>query len=469
MRLIDIVCGPWAIAPQMLLEIQGIYDTHLRGEKINIPDVEARLGRKLDNRHESFQVRDGVAVIPVDGVIAKRMNLLSQISGGASTEMIQRDIEKALADPAVKAIILSIDSPGGTVDGTFELVDYIYQHRGQKPIITFSDGQIASAAYAIGAAADSIWISSDTNMVGSIGVVAAHRDYSRKEQALGIKTTEITSGKYKRMASQYEPLSEEGRADIQAKTDYLYSVFVDTVARNRGVSVETVLTDMADGRVFIGKQNIKAGLVDGVSTLDNLIDQLAAGIIPAKGKNKTKAAAGVVSAKPLAEEVIMTREELQAQHPELVQALLAEGQALASAEHTTVLAAAANEERTRVVALVTAAFGDEPGKKFAAVVERGLSAADLGALGISFAGESAGADVESRKQILDALASSGQQPLGKTEGETKVDASSPIEDRAKAEWDKDGDLRAEFGGKYGAYLAYRKSAEGGRARVLGKK
>lgn len=403
MRLIDIVCGPWAITPEMLIEIQGIYATHVRGEKINIPDIEAKLGRKLDNRHETFQVVDGVAIIPVDGVIAKRMNLFSQISGGASTELIKRDVEQALNDPAIKAIILNVDSPGGTVDGTSELANFIYNSRGSKPIVAFSDGQVASAAYWIASSADSLYISGDTNMIGSIGVVAGHRDISKREEQMGIKTTEITAGKYKHISSQYSALTEEGRADIQDKVDYLYGAFVTDVARNRGTSVEDVVSRMADGRVFTGKQSITAGLVDGVSTLDDLIDQLQK---PQQGTRK--AAAGVVAGKPTVKEQDMNLEKLKADHPDLV------AQIEAAAKQGMVAESSVTEERGRICALVNAAFGEEPGKKFASVVEKGLTADDIQSLGISFVNSTAGdpgLDIESRKEILDALKDGGTKPL----------------------------------------------------------
>lgn len=419
--IIDIVCGPWAIMPDRLIEIQGIYATHLRGEKISIPDVEAKLGRKLDNRYESFQVQDGVAIIPLQGAIAKKMNLFSQISGGASAELVKRDIEQALADPKIKGIILDVDSPGGTVDGTAEVADFIYNSRGSKPILAYSDGMIASAAYWIASACDSIHISSDTNTIGSIGVVAAHRDYSKAEERMGVKTTEITAGKYKRIASQHEPLSDEGRADIQAKLDYLYTAFVNDVARNRGTSVETVLSDMADGRVFIGKQNIENGLVDGVATLDDLIDTITSGQAqpgrkPQPQQKQKKRPAGAAADNQTIEEKIMNKEQLKAQHPELYDALISEGREQAAAENGAKVTEAVTAEQARVVAMVSAAFGEESGTKFGAVVGKGLSADDIKTLGISFSGQSAADDAESRKEILAAL-KEGNKPLGKTAGE----------------------------------------------------
>jgi len=274
MKLLDVLTAPWAIEPAKLLEIQAIYATHLRGDKIDIAAVEAKLGRPLANEPKGYAIQDGVAILPLEGVIAKRANLFSQISGGVSTELVGRDFKAALADPAVHSIILAIDSPGGTVDGTISLADLVAT--SAKPVVTLASGTMASAAYWIGSAANSAYITDATTIVGSIGVVATHTDVSKAQDAQGIKTTEIAAGKYKRIASSYEPLTKEGRQTIQDQVDYTYALFVDAVAKQRGVSADKVLSDMADGRIFIGQQAIDAGLVDGVSTLDALVQQLNA-------------------------------------------------------------------------------------------------------------------------------------------------------------------------------------------------
>lgn len=277
MRLIDIVTAPWAIEPAKLLEMRDIYVTHLRGEKIDLAAVEARLGVPLANEPRPYDVQNGVAIISMSGVLAQKMNLFSRISGGSSTQIIARDLRQAIEDPAVTAVVLAIDSPGGAVSGTQELAQAVRAAADAKPVVAWSDGTMASAAYWIGAAADRVYVSGDTVAVGSIGVVATHVDVSGAEAKAGIRTTEITAGKYKRIASEYAALSAEGRQNIQDKVDYLYGVFVADVAQARGVSVDTVLQDMADGRVFIGRQAIDAGLVDGVSTLDDLVAALSGG------------------------------------------------------------------------------------------------------------------------------------------------------------------------------------------------
>jgi len=315
MKLLDILTSPWCIVPEKLLEIQEIYRTHLRGEKIDIKGIETAVNKKPDENEKSrYDVINGVAVIPIHGVIAKRMNLFTQISGGVSTELLARDIREAIGDPEITGIILDIDSPGGTVDGTQDLAEEIYRAREQKPIVAFSDGMIASAAYWNASAAREIWISNDTVDIGSIGVVASHRDYSKYEEKLGVKTTEVYAGKYKRIYSQYRPLSKEGKQTIQDQVDYIYSVFVNDVARNRGKSVDAVLKNMADGRIFIGKQSIKNGLVDGVSTMADLITRMVAGDVTGSGNQKVPK-----------EVKTMTTKELREEYPNECKAIFAEG------------------------------------------------------------------------------------------------------------------------------------------------
>lgn len=327
MKLLDILTAPWAIEPAKLAEIQAIYATHLRGEKIDLAGVEQRLGRPLANEPKPYDIIDGVAVLPIEGVVAKRANMFMQISGGASMQLIERDLRAALADPAVHSVILSIDSPGGTVDGTQTLANAVRAGRELKPIVTLASGTMASAAYWIGSAASAVYIADATTNVGSIGVVAKHMDISAAEKAAGVKTTEIYAGKFKRIASQYEPLSQDGRQSIQDAVDYTYALFVDAVAQQRGVSTDKVLQDMADGRVFIGQQAIDAGLVDGVSTLDALIAQLNQERAPSGGASRSTRA-GVAQQLPPPPKgkptMTITREQLAAEAPDVLSAVQAE-------------------------------------------------------------------------------------------------------------------------------------------------
>jgi signal peptide peptidase SppA len=271
MSILSLLCSPWAILPDHLLKIQAIYAAHLRGEGVDIEALEAKIGRKMDNAPQGYEVRNGSALIPLRGVIAPKMNLMSQMSGGSSLELFVRDVAAALNDPAVKSLVLMVDSPGGAVAGTPAAAAAVMAARNAKPVSTMAENTMASAAYWIASAADRVYASSPVDQVGSIGVVSTHTDVSGQQQALGLKTTEIVAGRFKRISSQYGPLSEAGQQTMQDQVDYLYSLFVGDVASQRGVTSQKVIADMADGRVFIGRQAVDAGLLDGIATLEEVI------------------------------------------------------------------------------------------------------------------------------------------------------------------------------------------------------
>ncbi len=274
MTVLDVINAPWAILPGRLEEIRAIHERWSSGKDADLGAIEARLGRPMVNDAQGYEVRDGAALVPLRGVLAQRMNLMSNISGGTSTELFARDVRQALQDSAVRSIIIMADTPGGAVAGTQSAAAVVRNVRGVKPIATFAEGLMASAGVWIGTAADAVFIDSGSTSVGSIGVVATHVDVSKREEALGQKTTEIVAGRFKRAASQYGPLTETGRETIQSEVDYLYSLFVADVAENRGTTEADVLERMADGRMFIGQQAVDAGLVDGIVTLEELIADL---------------------------------------------------------------------------------------------------------------------------------------------------------------------------------------------------
>jgi capsid assembly protease len=274
MKLLDVLNSPWAIVPDKLDEIRDVYLTRLNNEKVDLKALEAELGRPLGSQLEASVV-NGVAVIPIEGVIAKRMNMFSNISGGTSLDLVENAFHKALDNEDVHTIALHIDSPGGTVAGTQEFAQLVFNSRSEKRIVAVVDGLMASAALWIGTAASEVFITGDTSQVGSIGVIATHVDISEKNKMEGISTTEITSGKFKAITSENRPLSEEGHKVIQSHVDELFSIFVRDVAEFRDIEVDVLLDGIADGRMFIGQKAIKNGLVDGVQPFRSLITQLA--------------------------------------------------------------------------------------------------------------------------------------------------------------------------------------------------
>lgn len=359
MTLIDLLRSPWAILPDRLLEIQAVYATHLRGEKIDVDAIEARLGRPLASEQQEYQVREGgVAVLNIEGVMAPKANLFMRVSGGMSTQMMGRQIESAIADARVRALVLVVDSGGGSTIGSPELAATVRELAAIKPIVTVTDGTMASAAYWVGSAANAVFATGPTIQVGSIGVVATHSYTPNGSTA----TTEITAGRYKRMGTSAKPLDEEGAAYIQQMVDHLYAVFVDAVADHRGVDAKTVLDHMADGRVFVGQQALDAGLIDGFATVDAIVERLAANPAEFAARRKAKVAAlgnprqqpagAQASGNPTPEPVLldppataaqegnpMDIKTLAEQHPELLAAIQADARtAGATAEQARVAA-----------------------------------------------------------------------------------------------------------------------------------
>jgi len=275
MNAFDILTTPWLIAPEKLSEIQEIYIHHLRGEK-NIPGAIGTMKSTKVNT-EGYDIQNGVAILSLAGLIFKDMNLLARILGGISSREVAQVFDQAFADSTVNSILLYIDSPGGSVEGTQELARQIFEARGQKPIIAYSDGAMNSAAYWIGSAADKVYISGDNVQVGSIGVVARHIDVSKADAMAGLKRTNIVAGRFKQIASEIEPLNELGKKTIQDAVDHVYAAFVGDVARFRKLSSvpvkdsETETIPWADGKVFMGRNSIDIGLVDGIQTLSEII------------------------------------------------------------------------------------------------------------------------------------------------------------------------------------------------------
>jgi len=150
MTVLDVLNAPWAILPNRLEEIQAIYAARSRGEELDIAAIEARIGRPLGaDRQQGYEVRNGAALIPLHGVLAQRMNLMTNMSGGTSTELFARDVQTAAADPTVKAIILLADTPGGTVAGTQAAAAAVSAVRGVKPIATIVQDLMARARLAL--------------------------------------------------------------------------------------------------------------------------------------------------------------------------------------------------------------------------------------------------------------------------------------------------------------------------------
>lgn len=267
----------WSILPDELNRIQQAYQSYLtseRGEGRGLSGViDDRFLKKVP---ETFFIDGGIGVLQIEGVITPKSDIWSFLFGGSTVEVMTRDLKTLLGMDEVKAIVLDIDSPGGNVNGIQEFADMVFAGRETKPIYAISAGVMASAALWIGAAAEEVFITSETVTTGSIGVITKHIDISKLEEMMGIKTTEIVAGKRKRIASEFAPLTREGMEDLQRQVDHVYDAFTGDIARFRGTGIDDVLENMADGRVFVGSQAIEAGLIDEIVSADDLMERVSA-------------------------------------------------------------------------------------------------------------------------------------------------------------------------------------------------
>jgi signal peptide peptidase SppA len=196
-----------------------------------------------------------LAVISVRGSLCR--------TGWRSYEWIERDLTEALQNDAVKGIVFDIDSPGGMVSGCMDLADMIFEARGQKPLMALANETCCSAAYAIASSCDEI-VLTRTADVGSVGVVAMHVDMSAALERWGEKITLIHMGAHKIDGNPYEPLPAGVRERMEADLKTIYDLFTSTVARNRSMSVESVVA--TEALVYMGEKAVEVGFADRVQS-----------------------------------------------------------------------------------------------------------------------------------------------------------------------------------------------------------
>ncbi|MER9091519.1 S49 family peptidase [Mesorhizobium sp. M0700] len=259
--------APWAMLPEHVETLLTI-----AAREHDPQALEAYRANRAD-RGERLGIRDNVAILNIAGPMFKRANLFVSFSGATSYEILRRDLQTAMDDKAVDAIILSIDSPGGEASGCDELAAAIYAARGRKPITAYVSGMACSAAYWLAAAADRIVVS-DAAILGSIGVVLGITDRSKADERAGITRIEFVSSQSPDKRPNHG--TDVGRARIQKTVDDLGDVFVSAVAKYRGVSKATVLTDFGQGGVEIGANAVKRKMADEVGQFEATLRALSA-------------------------------------------------------------------------------------------------------------------------------------------------------------------------------------------------
>lgn len=242
------------------------------GQRIGMADVPAMpmMDMAAFQRPPLASAPEGIALIPIHGSLVKRSLGMEAASGLTSYGEIAAMLDAALADPQVSGILLDIDSPGGEASGSFELARRVHEVAAQKPIWAVANDAAYSAAYAIAASAQRLFVT-ETGGVGSIGVIALHVDQSVKDAKDGYHYTAITAGAHKNDYSPHEPLSDAAKTELQGEVDRLYAIFTEHVAAMRGLDLEAVRATEAG--LFFGSNAVAQGLADGVQTLDATLSQ----------------------------------------------------------------------------------------------------------------------------------------------------------------------------------------------------
>ena len=375
--LADIQGKLWAITPEGAANL--VHDA------IDSRSVESRPPEK----QAPVKVVNSVAIIPVRGALAKDYGWTGWYSGAHSGYLgIREQVETALADGSVKAILLNVDSPGGTVDGCKELTDFFSTAGKEKPIYTYANSLMASAAY-WSCCVGKVVAAPPTAQVGSIGVRTLHADWSEYYKKLGITITDITAGEYKVEPGEHKPLSKKGLAYVKERVEQMRTLFAEDVAKHRNLSVQAVYD--TEAKIYLAQDALDLGLIDRI---EENIDTFLSTILKQEG-------------------ITMDYATLKADHTALFDQVKKEGADEANAKAKADLDAAEAKTKTaadtaqgNVLALVKAVCGDEAHKKVSDLATAGVTADQAAAVQKAFGQQEDNLedkDQASRQQILDGL------------------------------------------------------------------
>lgn len=282
--------------------------------------------------YRPYVVVEGVLQIPVKGVLLH--NFPFSIGDWATGyEYIWRAFKRGMEDSSVSKIALVIDSPGGMVAGCGDAADQMYAIRDQKPVEAFAHEGAYSAAYWIASVAPKLTVSR-TGGVGSVGVVTSHTDASGALEQRGLKITFIFAGAHKVDGNATEPLPDDVKANMQARIDELYGVFVSTVARNRGM--EEAVVRGSEAACFTATQAVSNGFADAVGSLDDAMSAFTAGDLSNNGE----------------EAMSTTTDTSAADHAAAIEAAVASANAASATAQSAAVAEAVANERTRIGAIL---------------------------------------------------------------------------------------------------------------------
>lgn len=267
--LAAVVGQPWVIHPAHGDMLVSILNRRLAGEDATAGIVSAAEIKAAREKNRRTPPKN-CALIAVHGPLTHRADWFTDVSGMASYETVGRMVDEAAADPGIDAIVMDIDSPGGSAYGVEQCAMKINAAAKQKKVVAVANCLCASAAYWLATQASELVVAPDAE-VGSVGVYTTHTDVSRAVDAQGRKVTYIKAGKYKTAGNPHEPLGPDGMAQIQAGVDDYYDLFVRAVARGRNTTLSAVREGFGQGGTVRAKQAVAEGMADKIATLDDVL------------------------------------------------------------------------------------------------------------------------------------------------------------------------------------------------------
>ena len=216
-------------------------------------------------RDKGFFVTDKIAVIDVDGLMVNRQKEGFLYSGENSVSLFVEKLDKAARDRHVKAVVLRLNSPGGTVAASDVMYHRLreFKEKSGKPVVACMLSVATSGAYYLACGCDGI-VAQQGSVTGSIGTIMQTVSVAGTMEKLGVKAVAIKSGSLKDIASPLHDLSDEEREVLQGIITQFYEQFLEVVAEGRKGLEEQKLRELADGRVFTAKEAMEEGLIDRV-------------------------------------------------------------------------------------------------------------------------------------------------------------------------------------------------------------
>lgn len=269
--LASVAATPWAIEVNKGRELLAILNRRAAGHRATPDELAAAAEIRAERQRRGAKPRPrAVALVPLHGVMMQRADLFSEVSGLLSTEQVGRLVDQAAADPSVEAIVLDVDSPGGSVFGTAELAAKVAAAAKQKKVIAVADSTAFSAAYYVASQA-SEFVVTLSGMVGSVGTLMVHVDESEKLKMAGEVVTVVASSELKAAGMDPGPLSAALRQEFEGIVAGYYDQFVRAVAAGRGVSQKKVREEFGQGGVLLADAAVRVGMADKVASLDDVL------------------------------------------------------------------------------------------------------------------------------------------------------------------------------------------------------